>query len=200
VAGSGKSTAIRKIIGALEVSGHQVDYWRFRTLRCFRYLQPSRGHGSGPPAASGASPLRWTGYKRRPLTAHATLTYLARIAAFTLFRWTDRESGYRVSNRYFYDNFPQFTIETARQRFYRWVLRRATPKPDLALLMVASVETLAARRPSYSREYFHELAIAYREIGLWSDDLIEISTEAGPSAVNDVAQVVLQRIARDKRQ
>ena len=51
------------------------------------------------------------------------------MVAFRTFRFMDRDGGDRVSNRYFYDNFPQFTVETPLQRGYRWLLRRSTPKP-----------------------------------------------------------------------
>ena len=203
VAGSGKTTAIRDIVDALKRSGRSVDYWRFRTLPCFRWLQgSSQSVGDGQPqsrSGNGTPAKRWTGYRRRPLTARATLTYLARIIAFTLFRAVDRPGGYRVSNRYFYDNFPQFTVNTRRQRFYRDLLRRFTPKPDLALLMVASAPTLAARRPAYSREYFDELAVAYRELYLWCDDVVEVSTEPGHSSAEDIARMVLERVVNDSR-
>lgn len=195
VAGSGKTTAVRDIIGHLERSGKTVEYWRFQTLPCFRLLRrgPTRAATENP-SGMGAPTQRWSGYRRRPLTARATLAYLARMVAFGVFRWMDRDGGYRVSNRYFYDNFPQFTVSTRRQRFYRRLLRRWTPKPDLALLMVASVETLATRRPNYSREYFEQLAGAYHELDLWCDGLVEVSTEPDHSSAEDIARIIVQRI------
>lgn len=200
VAGSGKSTAVRDIIGQLERSGKPVEYWQFRTLPCFRLLHRSPTPATTEsPSERGATAQRWSGYRRRPLTARATLTYLARIVAFGVFRWMDRDGGYRVSNRYFYDNFPQFTINTRRQRFYRRLLRRWTPKPDLALLMVASVETLATRRPTYSREYFEQLAGAYHELDLWCDGLVEVSTEPDHASAEDIARIIVERITNARQ-
>jgi hypothetical protein len=174
-----------------------VKYWRFRTLPCFRWLQPST-RSTGGTSTPGVTPVkRWAGYRRRPLTAAATLTYIARIAAFTLFRRLDSHGGYRVCNRYFYDNFPQFTVTTRRQRSYRALLRALTPKPDVALVMVATPRTLAERRPTYSSEYFQELGRAYGELNLWCDGLVEVSTEPG-SDVATTAQIV-QRILKDAR-
>jgi thymidylate kinase len=191
VAGSGKSTAIDDIVRHLAASGTSVEKWRFRTLPCFKYLQP-RFRSSG----SSRGTKRWVNFRRKPLTARATVTYVLRTLAFRLYRWMDGGDGVRVTNRYFFDNFAHYTVATRRERLYRALLRRATPRPDLALVMTASPEVLSARRPEYSEEYLRQLSEAYRDLRDWSDVVIEVPTDTAKPAADVISALIRERLPR----
>ncbi len=77
-----------------------------------------------------------------------------------------------VANRYFYDNLAHYDLDTPRRAPLRGLLARLMPRPDVAILLLASPETIAARRSNYSREYVDAVEDAYRRLPDWFPQLI----------------------------
>lgn len=186
--GSGKTTVAAHVIRVLEREGVSATEWRFQSLPCFTFLKPQRA--SRAPEGVESPAKRWTGYRRKPLTARVALGYVARILAFRVFRRWRGSRGCYISNRYFYDNLVHYRLETTLERLYVAVLRTLVPTPDLAILLVASPETIAARRPQYATEYVSSLQEAYKRLHAQFPALVEISTDLGQPTLERVEQVL----------
>lgn len=121
--------------------------------------------------------MRWKGYRRKRLDFTRAVIYLARIVAFRIYvrRW--RRDEVFVLNRYFYDLFSHYRLAGRAERIYVRVLRAAMPEPDLAILVVASEDTLAIRRPDYAPEYIAAMAASYAELPDWFPELEELRSD-----------------------
>jgi len=194
VVGAGKSTAEGRIRMALQSDGIRPESWRFRTLPCFS-LPFSRPQ----PASKAAQPdqsTRGRGYRRKTLTLAATIGYLWRMAAFRVYRRRQTSSPCVICNRYFYDNLAHFELNTPRARRYISLLCRWMPKPDLAILLVASPTTIAERRPQYTAEYLDNVGRAYRDIAAMFPELVVLNTDHGQGALESLEQLVRGLIAK----
>lgn len=192
--GTGKTTAVKRILAVVERQGVEASHWRFQRLPCItlrpapKRVAPARG-----PKFDGIE--RGRGYRPRPLTAVRALGQVVRIIAFRIFRRWPPSRAWAVSNRYFYDSFAHYDLDLGAGRFYARVLARLVPKPDLAFLMVASPQTLAARRPQYSAEYITTLERAYRQLRQIFPHLIEVNTEADRHALERIEAIVQHRLS-----
>jgi hypothetical protein len=65
--------------------------------------------------------------------------------------------------------------------YYRIILA-LIPRPDLAILVTASRDTIAERRPAYAKEYVELVGESYRHIASQVHDLIELPTDANGTA------------------
>jgi hypothetical protein len=92
-----------------------------------------------------------------------------------------RASQCDVIDRYFYDNFVHYELRTRRERLYATVLRRLIPTPDIALVLVASDDTISARRPAYAREYITAVGTRYRDLPRMFPHLISVRTDGDTS-------------------
>ena len=87
--GSGKSTAVARIVQLLRQEGFgDVDVWNFRSLPCFG----RNGEGEGRRTFdltqdrwSNSSEKRGHGYSRQRLTASRAIGYIARSVAFRIY-------------------------------------------------------------------------------------------------------------------
>src|SRR5690349_18283964 len=108
--GSGKSTGAQRIRRLLQRTHTHVESWHFRTLPCFSLpFGPSRRPDPSSERRPGV--VRGRGYKLRRLTFGATAGYLARMAAFRIYRRWRQPSGWTVCNRYFYDSLAHFQLD-----------------------------------------------------------------------------------------
>jgi thymidylate kinase len=57
-----------------------------------------------------------------------------------------------------------YHLAQKRERFYFRLLRRILPKPDLALMFVASPENIIERRRHYDPDYLQRLSERYAEV------------------------------------
>jgi len=176
--GSGKSSAERGILRMLAQAGVPGVAWRFRTLPCFQLPFGSARHRDAP-AAKPAPIGRGRGYRRKPLTLGITAGYLGRMAAFRVYRHWRQRDGWTICNRYFYDNLAHFELEAPRARKYLAVLRRFMPRPDLAILFVASPAVIAERRPQYSAEYLEQVGDAYKSLIKRFPELVVLNSDPG---------------------
>ena len=196
--GSGKTTTVRHILDVLRREGIDPAEWRFQRLPCIN-LNAARG------ATVRAEPIeradrvpRGQGYRARALTSGITLGYLARTLAFRVYRRWPPTAAWAVSNRYFYDNFAHFDLAQGHGRLYAQIVRTLLPKPDLAFLMVAPRETLAARRPQYSVDYISNVEAGYRRLPDLFPELIVIDSELGARALELVEAAVRRRLRKQK--
>lgn len=180
--GSGKSTAASGVADAMRRHGQEVALLRFQKLPCFTVfrtrLSPPVEVVEGFPEQP-VNAIRWANYTQKPLGPLQAAVYLARMIAFRIYR--ARWSGDRVYvlNRYFYDLFAHYRLATNAERFWLRLLRAAMPVPDLAIVVLADVEALAARRPEYAPEYLAASSAAYSKLRRDFPNLVELRNDAG---------------------
>ena len=193
--GTGKTTAIKQIVVAMQREGITPAHWRFQRLACIT-LRPAR---SGSRAADGHSDPtrehRGIGYQSRPLTAFRVLGYLVRIVAFRLFCRRPPVPAAAVADRYFYDSLAHYDLDTRRGRLYTAILRRMMPRPDVAFLMVASPQTVALRRPQYTADYLRSVSDGYNRVLRAFPELIEISSEPQHKALERIRLIAHEKLA-----
>lgn len=167
--GSGKTTAARYAMASLTSAGIPSAYLCFQSLPCFAWLGRSfylrlltRRRAPEQAAEQAREDRRRVGYRQRPLTLGLTAGYASRIVAFRLFRWFAPPHVCHISNRYFYDSLVHYQLAGRAERLYFALLTRLIPMPDVAVVLVASPETIAARRPNYAAEYVTTVWEAYR--------------------------------------
>ncbi|NOT26783.1 MAG: hypothetical protein HOP16_11850 [Acidobacteria bacterium] len=184
IVGSGKTTVANRLLDLLRAAGRDATCLRFQTLPCFTFLrsplrtnQPARDRAAE--RADDVPVMRSSGYRKKTLTLIVTLTYIARFVTFRIYRLSWRSERTYVLNRYFYDLFVHYRLEGRAERFYFAALRALMPVTDVALLLVASPETIAQRRANYSREYLSALGDAYVRLRESFPELIEIRTDPG---------------------
>ena len=195
--GSGKTTTVRRILDVLRGEGIDAVDWRFQRLPCIN-LSASRGTaGRADPTERPDRVPRGQGYRARVLTSGTALGYVARTLAFRVYRRWPPTASWAVSNRYFYDSFAHFDLEQGHGELYARIVRTLLPKPDLAFLMVASPETLAARRPQYSADYISHVEAGYRRLRDLFPELIVIDSEMGAGEMERVEEAVRRRLAGD---
>ena len=188
--GSGKTTAAAHVSELLQQRGIEVESWRFQALPIFR-RQPSPPTPA-PSAEAERTAERWTGYKRKRLTARIALGQVLRALAFRLYRRTRPSGRHQVCSRYFYDSFVHYALGTRRELLYAKLIRRCIPRPDLALLMVASADTIRSRRPRYSTAYLTQVWRAYDTLPRMFPELIPISTDPDENAADAIEREILK--------
>jgi thymidylate kinase len=189
--GSGKSTAAARAMELLQGEGLDVESWRFQSLPIFSRGTSARSASQSSRESSPAHE-RWAGYTRRRLTARLAAGQLVRALIFRIYRRTRPHGRHQVCSRYFYDSFVHYTLSTPTERFYARLIRRCIPAPDLALLMVASPETIRARRPRYSSAYVTQVWEAYQTLPQLFPGLIAISTNAGDDGARAIEREILK--------
>ncbi len=124
------------------------------------------------------------------------LLYAARIVAFRVYRLSLARREWMVLNRFFYDIFVHYELNTRRERLYFALLRSMLPKPDLAIVAIADDETITARRPTYSSSYIHAVGDGYRRLAMDVPDLVTINTGSGHDSARAVARLLAPHISR----
>ena len=192
--GSGKSTAVAHIVSLLRREGvPDVEAWNFQTLPCFS-ARRADARGRTAELRQPGHEARGHGYTRRRLTAPLALGYAWRAVAFRLYR--RRHPGTHVCNRYFFDNFSHFHLTARSERCWLAFVRLLVPRPDLAILMVASPGTIASRRPMYSREYLTQVGTAYDSLQRLFPVLQPVPSEADGSF--DALDSAVEQLAGQK--
>ena len=193
--GSGKTTVVREIVSFAGVRGLVPHAHRFQSLPCISLRVRRRAdEGTGPSAEprkkAGAS-TRWAGYTRKRLGITAVAVFAVRILAFRVYRrmvW--KQTEWNVLNRYFYDSLSHYRPSSSIERLYYRIIVALIPRPDLAILVIANRDTIAARRPAYAKAYIELVGESYRHLASQVQDLIELSTEA--NATEERLTAILQ--------
>jgi thymidylate kinase len=195
VVGSGKSTAADYIASLVEREGIPGRVLRFQWLPCFTWFRSA----NAPTSPSGNAEIvpQRVGYRRRTLTARATLGYIARMVAFRVFRWTSARNTCSVCDRYFYDNLVHYELRSPLEHAYARLLHACMPLPDLAILLVASPTAIHERRWEYSSEYLSSMADAYTQLSRRCQELLAVQTEHREAALRELEHVVTQHLRGD---
>ena len=190
--GSGKSTASAIVAEVLDEADLTPRRLRFRYLRLFGFEKPRQHDVSGQQAVAPITPLvRGKGFAFRRLTLSLTIGYAVRILAFR-FSGVGGTPRCDILDRYFYDNLAQYDLTSRRARLFAHALRRLIPVPDLAILLVASDETISLRRPEYDPHYVAGVGRGYRALPELFPYLVTIRTDPGISGEEEI-----RRVARD---
>lgn len=98
-----------------------------------------------------------------------------------------------IMDRYFYDTL----VDVADGRSWRWLrlLARVTPRPDLSVLLVIPPEAAFARKGEYNVAYLARRDVAYRTIGRWFPDLLELPALEPEAARHRLACAMAERLA-----
>jgi thymidylate kinase len=128
------------------------------------------------------------------LSALAACGYAARIFSFRLTR--RRAAGHLVCDRYFYDNLVHYAARTRRERCYIRLLLLLIPRPDLAVLLLASPDTIAQRRPEYASEYVTSVIRGYITLSAQCPDIVTLSTDTSEPALPHILDLVRRRVLR----
>ena len=194
--GSGKSTASAIVAEVLAKDDLPPRQLRFRYLKLFGFNRPKQHGASGQRTeAATARIVRGKGFTPRRLTALLTIGYAVRILAFR-FSSVGAASRCDILDRYFYDNLAHYDLTPRRARLFAHALRRLIPVPDLAILLVASDETISMRRPEYAPHYVAMVGRGYRALPELFPHLVTIDTDPGKSGNEDIRRVA--RILRNR--
>lgn len=202
VVGSGKSTAAGYTVDVLGRSGVRVRYLRFQSLTSLkgrrRTRDPRRAGASGSfmPDVKQAT-MRGCDYRRRKLSLRRALGYMGRAIIFRVFQLRSDSQTCLVVNRYFYDNLAHYQLTTRIERIYIFLLRHIMPAPDLPLVLVASLEATAERRPNYTHAYLAEVRAGYENLRQYFPELIVISSDGRAGMEQTLAQALCARLAVD---
>ena len=190
--GSGKSTAVRTVAEICQRAGRESRSVRFRSIGLLGKETSLKAVSKGPGGENRGA--RWRGFQRRTLTARIALGYAVRVVAFRVFG--PRRSGPEclILDRYFYDSFVHYRLETDLERWYVRMLRRLIPVPDVALLLQASADVLAARRPEYALEYMSSAGRGYDDLAGQFPDLVPVRTDLGDGPWRQVESLVRARM------
>jgi hypothetical protein len=192
--GAGKSSAQGRILRLLDEANVPAEAWRFRTLPCFSFP-----FGSTPSLHAGATPgssVRGRRYRRKRLTLAVTAGYIGRMIAFRAYcRWR-QATGWTICNRYFYDNLAHYELNAPQARKYLTILRRFMPRPELAIVFVASPAVIAKRRPVYSTEYLEQVGRSYQSLIAEFSELVVLNSDPGGNAHEVVARLIAERLGR----
>jgi thymidylate kinase len=196
--GAGKSHGEGHLVRLLRGEGVQAGSWRFRTLPCFTFRFGAAAHDPSESRRQrdARAPVRGRGYKRRPLTFGATAAYLGRMAAFRVYRRWRQPAGWTICNRYFYDNLAHFDLDAPTAQKYVAVLRRFMPRPDLAIMFVASPAVIAERRPQYSTEYLEPVWQAYSSLAARFPEVVIVNSDPGGHGLETVDQMIAGLLRR----
>ncbi len=192
--GSGKTTIAEHVVQVLRAGGIDAHRVRFRRTVLGSRAQAPSAHVPGADGATLPPPRRWTGFRPRTLSAAAACGHIARVAAFRLFGPRLRSPGCHVFDRYFYDSFMHYELRTARERLYCAIIRRLIPRPDIAVLLVASPDTLRERAPGVAGEFLLLGAQRYDALPRHFPALVTIRTDAADRAPDRVAQLLRDRL------
>jgi thymidylate kinase len=196
--GSGKSTTAARAAELLAEAGLQPRSLRFRYLGLFGFSQPRRSPERNDSERTGAPAARGSGFTLRPLTAARTAGYAVRIVAFRL-SGVGGAARCDILDRYFYDNLVQYRLTSWIERLYAFVLRQLIPAPDLAILVIASSETIAARRRNYAREYVVEAGQRYEALADLFPRLVTIRTDERSLADDEIRRAIENVIGRARQ-
>ena len=193
--GAGKSSGESRMLRMLHDAGVPAEAWRFRTLPCFSF---PFGSSTQPPASTArpAPSVRGRGYRRRQLTLGATVAYLWRMAAFRVYRRWRQHDGWTICNRYFYDNLAHFELDAPEAGTLLSVLQRFMPRPDLAIVFIASPAVIADRRPQYSAEYLDQVGQSYSSVIARFPELVVVNSDPGGNAYGELDRLITERLGR----
>ncbi len=181
IVGSGKSTNAKHVFKFLQEQGYPAVYIRFRFLTWRKIFQPLSTKRKHPRAHKKAVPKAHDKPRRCqptvPLTLVRFLGYLWRTLIFRAFVRIRLRQKIAIMDRFYYDSFTHYKLASRAERSYMWVLKKAMPVPDLALMLIAEPKVILRRRPHYDAGYVRELFLNYTQIAREFPNLVTIKTD-----------------------
>jgi hypothetical protein len=137
---------------------------------------------------------RWANYRKRRLSVALAFGHAAKCIAFRLYKMSwDQHTTY-ILDRYFYDSFVHFDLETPRQRAYATVIKLLVPTPNISLVLKASSHAIARRRPSYSIDYLESVGTSYARLHKMFPGLVEVQTDSSELLRSRLEEIVADRL------
>lgn len=204
IVGSGKSTNAKQAYRFLQESAYPVVYLRFRHLTARKILRTWFKKKKEPAISPAPEKMK----KRRTdaplrqqpmikLTLLRTLGYLWRIVILRLFLAVRLRRKIVIIDRFYYDSFVHYTLGGYRERFYLSVLKKALPKPNLALLLIARPQTILRRRPNYDETYVLQLYSHYKQVIQSFSHLVVIKTDSLKELSATITAHIRQTLAHE---
>jgi hypothetical protein len=193
--GSGKSTAASRVVEFLRQAGLDAHPHRFRFLDLPGFEKKRADNSNSSGRADRERSSRGSGFRVRRLTASRFAGYAVRVVSFRLSSFGS-PTRCDVLDRYFYDNFVQYSLTSPAERLYLRLLRRLIPKPDAAILLIASDATISMRRPNYIAEYVATAGRRYRDLPLLFPNLVTIRTDVDEGNGGQISAIIEQAVQR----
>jgi thymidylate kinase len=203
IVGSGKSTNAKHVFKFLQEQGYPAVYIRFRFLTWRKIFQPLPTKRKHPHAHKKAMPKAHDKPLRCqptvPLTLVRFLGYLWRMLIFRFFVRMRLRQKIAIMDRFYYDSFTHYKLTSRAERIYLRILKRATPVPDLALMLIAEPKVILRRRPHYDAGYVRELFLNYTQIAREFPNLVTIKTNHFGALTVTIVQHVHNALQRGFR-
>ncbi|MGH7456524.1 MAG: dTMP kinase [bacterium] len=203
IVGSGKSTNAKHVFKFLQEQGYPAVYIRFRFLTWRKVFQPlstkkkhPRAHKKAAPKAHD-KPLRCQ--PTVPLTLVRFLGYLWRTLVFRAFVRMRLRQKIAIMDRFYYDSLTHYKLASRAERLYLWILKKAMPVPDLALMLIAEPKIILRRRPHYEATYVRELFLNYTQIAREFPNLVTIKTDRVDALTVTIVQHLHNALQRSFR-
>jgi hypothetical protein len=196
--GSGKSTTAARVVELLREAGLDAQPHRFRFLNVAGFEKRRTETSKTAPRVDGDGPSRGSGFAVRRLTASRFAGYAMRVVSFRLSSFGS-SSRCDVLDRYFYDNFVQYSLTSPAERVYLRLLRWLIPKPDTAILLVASDATISLRRPDYLADYVTAAGRRYRDLPSVFPNLVTLRTDVDQPNDEEIRSIVRHVVERQRR-
>jgi thymidylate kinase len=197
IVGSGKSTNAKHVFKFLQEQGYPAVYIRFRFLTWRKFFRPlptrrkhRHAHKKNAPKAHDKLRCQPT----VPLRLVRFLGYLWRTLVFRAFVRMRLRKKIAIMDRFYYDSFTHYKLASRAERLYLWILKKAMPAPDLALMFIAEPKVILRRRPHYDGEYIHRLHRNYSQIAREFPHLIVIKTDSFNNVTATITQHVRQAL------
>jgi thymidylate kinase len=203
IVGSGKSTNAKHVFKFLQEQGYPAIYIRFRFLTWRKIFQPLPAKRKRPHAHKKAAPKAHDKPLRCqptvPLTLVRFLGYLWRTLIFRTFVRLRLRQKIAIMDRFYYDSFTHYKLTSRTERIYLWILKKAMPVPDLALMLIAEPKVILRRRPHYDAGYVRELYLNYTQIAREFPHLVTIKTDHFGALTVAIVQHVHNALQRSFR-
>jgi len=181
--GSGKSSFSRALGAHLNENKYPFLNLRFRFLSWRKITKDVRTAkkcmpAGQPPGRPKKSRSQLRSETKQTLGVRHFLGYALRMLNFKmLLRWKLKNT-IAICDRYFYDNFAHYKLQSPVEVFLFGLLVRMMPKPDLAFLCKANSETIIKRRNyKYAPDYLEATTKSYGTLKTKFPDLLELDSD-----------------------
>jgi thymidylate kinase len=195
--GAGKSTQIELLCARLSALGARVrviTFWdnvavltRFREVAGHALFKGEKGVGAPDRPVN----RRDKNVRYWHMTGLRLGLYFLEAIKLRLVATRTRDADVVIFDRYLYDQLANLPLQQFVTRMYARLLLKLVPKPDIAYLIDADPERARERKPEYPIEFLSMIRAAYLRLSQ-----IEDMTVIAPGAVEDVAEVVMQKFLR----
>lgn len=215
--GSGKSTQIEQLRGALHAAGLATSllaFWddvvvgvKYREGFVHKVFKSEQGIGApGKPVNRRDKNVRgWHLTLARHFLYLADAINLRRVIARERKQRSSDETGARravdvlILDRYIYDELANLNVGNPISRVFVRLVQKIVPQPDLAYLLDADPVLAQARKPEYPVDFMQQSRQAYFALAVLLPTMTLIPPLSLPEATHAVLQAAEQRLAATGR-